>query len=318
MSRYRNLALFLLLAALWGSAFVAIKAGLAYFPPVTFAAVRYDLAGVVMLVYAAYAVDDPVPRGRSEWALVGVGAVFLIAGYHVFLFVGQQGTTSAAAAVIVSLSPVLTTGFARLLLPRARLSVVGVLGLLLGLVGVAVLALGLEGLAGVVADPAAFLAADVVPKLLVFGAALSFAFGSVLTRWLDAELPIEVLEGWSMVGGAALMHLVAVGLGESLAAIDPTVPALAALGYLAIVASALGFLLYFDLLARLGPVEINLVSYVAPPFAALTGWLVLAETVDLATTVGFGCILLGFAALKRREIGEELRRVRGPAASEGD
>ncbi len=47
MARYRNLALFLLLAAVWGSAFVAIKAGLAYFPPVLFAAIRYDIAAVL-------------------------------------------------------------------------------------------------------------------------------------------------------------------------------------------------------------------------------------------------------------------------------
>ena len=62
MSRYRNVALFLALAAIWGSAFMAIKAGLAYFPPVLFAAIRYDVAGVLMLAYAVWAVEDPVPR----------------------------------------------------------------------------------------------------------------------------------------------------------------------------------------------------------------------------------------------------------------
>jgi len=45
---------------------MAIKAGLTYFPPVLFAALRYDVAGVVMLAYAAYVVDDPIPRGRDE------------------------------------------------------------------------------------------------------------------------------------------------------------------------------------------------------------------------------------------------------------
>ncbi|MFC6724828.1 EamA family transporter, partial [Halobium palmae] len=88
MSRYRNLVLFVSLAAVWGSAFMAIKAGLSYFPPVLFAAVRYDVAGVVMLGYAIYALDDPVPRGRGEWALVAVGSVLLIAAYHALLFVG--------------------------------------------------------------------------------------------------------------------------------------------------------------------------------------------------------------------------------------
>ncbi|MFB6361417.1 MAG: EamA family transporter, partial [Halobacteriales archaeon] len=59
MSRYRNLALFLLLALVWGSAFTAIKAGLEFFPPVLFAAIRYDLAGVLMLAYAWNATEHP-------------------------------------------------------------------------------------------------------------------------------------------------------------------------------------------------------------------------------------------------------------------
>lgn len=77
-----------------------------------------------MLAYALYATDSPLPRGRAEWTEVAIGAVFLIAAYHALLFIGETDptVTSAAAAVTVSLSPVLTTGFARLLLPSERLT----------------------------------------------------------------------------------------------------------------------------------------------------------------------------------------------------
>src|SRR5690606_33160656 len=101
VSRYRNLAFFLALAAVWGTAFVAIDAGLEHFPPVLFAALRYDVAGVVVLAYAAAVVDEPLPRGREQWLLVVVGATLMIAAYHAFLFVGQQDTTAAAAAILV-------------------------------------------------------------------------------------------------------------------------------------------------------------------------------------------------------------------------
>jgi drug/metabolite transporter (DMT)-like permease len=303
VSRYRNLALFLVLAAVWGSAFMAIKAGLEYFPPVLFAAIRYDVAGVVMLAYAAWVVDDPLPRTRGQWALVAVGSTLLIAGYHALLFLGESdpAVTSAAAAVIVSLSPVLTTGFARLLLPDERLTVVGVVGLCLGLLGVVVLARP---------DPGAVLAGGVVAKLLVFAAATSFALGSVLTRWIDATLPTETMEAWSMVGGALLMHAVSLALGESLADVTVSVRGLLALAYLSLAASALGFLVYFDLLDRLGAVEINLVSYVAPVFAALAGWLFLQERLSVATAAGFVLIFVGFLLVKRRAIRAELPRLR--------
>jgi drug/metabolite transporter (DMT)-like permease len=303
VSRYRNLALFLVLAAIWGSAFMAIKAGLAYFPPVLFAAVRYDVAGVLMLAYAAWAADDPRPRTLGQWTLVAVGATLLIAGYHALLFLGESdpAVTSAAAAVIVSLSPVLTTGFARVFLPDERLTVVGVGGLCLGLLGVVVLARP---------DPGAILAGGVVAKLLVFGAATSFALGSVLTRWIDATLPIETMEAWSMLGGALLMHAISVALGESVGDVTVAAEGLLALAYLALVASALGFLIYFDLLERLGAVEINLVSYVAPVFAALAGWVFLREDLSVATVGGFALIFVGFLLVKRRAIRAELPRLR--------
>ena len=280
MVRYRNLWLFVLLAGLWGAAFVAIKAGLADVPPVLFAALRYDVAGVLMLGYALYATERWRPRTAAEWRLVGVGAVFMFAGYNAFLFVGEQWTTSAVAA--------------RALLPNERLGVVGAAGLLLGLAGVVVL---------VAPDPADPLGGDVGGELLVLAAAASFALGSVLARRSPADLPIETMEAWSMLGGALVMHGVSWALpGESLAAVAWTPTAVAALAYLAVVSSAFGFLVYFDLLERLGPIEINLVSYVAPVFAAATGWLLLGERVGAPAVVGFLVIVGGFALVKRSAI----------------
>jgi len=295
--KFRNAVLFVVLAAVWGSAFTAIKAGLSYFPPVLFAAFRYDLAGVLVLGYAAYATDRWRPRGREEWIVVGTGGVFLIAAYHALLFVGEQGTTSAAAAIVVSLSPILTTAFARGLLPDERLTPVGIAGLLVGFVGVVILSNP---------DPSNLTDSRTVSLFLIFLAACSFALGSVLTRRQETALPIETMEAWSMLLGAGVMHGASVGLAESAAEIEWTSEAILALFYLAIVASAIGFLIYFDLLDRLGPIEINLVSYAAPIAAAVTGLVVLGETPTVATVTGFGCILCGFALIKRRAIRSKL------------
>lgn len=63
--RFRDLLLFVVLVIVWGSAFTAIKAGLKFFPPVLFAAFRYDLAEIVMLGYAAYVTDRWRPRADA-------------------------------------------------------------------------------------------------------------------------------------------------------------------------------------------------------------------------------------------------------------
>lgn len=303
MTNYRDAALFLALAAVWGSAFVAIKGGLeAGFEPVLFAAVRYDIAGVLMLGYAASVADRWRPHSRADWITVGIAAVLMIAAYHVFLFIGESNehVTSAIAAVAVSLGPVLTTGFARAFLPSERLSVVGILGLLLGLVGVVVLANP---------DPSNLLQGSTVGVLLVFGAAACFALGSVLIQRVDDDLSIETMEAWAMVLGALLMHAVSLGLGET-QSIPTNQDALVAIAYLSIAASAAGFLVYFELLDRLGPIEINLVSYVAPVFAAVVGLLLLDEPITVNTAVGFVIIFAGFCLLKRRALATELEKVR--------
>ena len=299
--RFRNAVLFVALTIAWGSAFTAIKAGLEFFPPVLFAALRYDVAGALMFGYAAVATDRWRPRRRNEWVLVAIGGVLMIAAYHAFLFVGERGTTSAAAAIVVSLSPILTTGFARALLPDERLTVLGVVGLLVGFLGVVVLS---------APDPSDLVNARTVSLALIFLAAASFALGSVLTRRFDDDLPIETMEAWSMVIGAIVLHGASVGIGESLATVQLTTDALLALAYLSLVASAAGFLIYFDLLERLGPIEINLVSYGAPVVAALTGLLVLDERPTAATVVGFVLILCGFALLKRQALRGEVKRLR--------
>ena len=305
--RFRNAGLFIVLAVFWGSAFTAIKAGLAYFPPVLFAALRYDLAGVLMFGYAVYATDRWRPRTRDEWLLAGVAGLLMIAGYHAFLFVGQRGTTSAAAAIVVSLSPILTTGFSRAFLPDERLTRLGLIGLGLGLLGVVVLQNP---------RPGRLVNSRSVSVGLVFLAATAFALGSVLTQRIDASLPIETMEAWAMLLGALAMHVVSLGIGESPGDVVLTVEAALALAYLVVVASALGFLIYFDLLERLGPIEINLVSHNClgqrwlrrdrtPRKAVLTA---LGERPTVATAVGFACICCGFVLIKRSAIRAELER----------
>ncbi len=279
-----------------------IKVGLVHFPPVLFAAVRFDVAGLILLAYAARVTDRVRPRGRSEWGAVAASGVLMIAAYHALLFVGEQFTTSAAAAVVVGLNPVVTTGFARALLPDERLSPLGFVGLVVGLAGVVVL---------VGVDPAALATSRGRGVALVFGATVAFSLGSVLTRRSDSGLPSESSTAWAMLLGAAVLHLGSVAAGERAGTVTLGPEAVGALAYLAAAASGLGFLVYFDLLDRLGPVEINLVSYAAPVVAAATGAALLGETPTLRTAVGFVVVCCGFALIKRAALARELARLRG-------
>ena len=302
MGAYRDGGLFVVLSVLWGSSFVAIKVGLDHIPPVLFASLRYDVAGVLLLAYAALATDRWLPRTREDWVEVLVGSVLLIAAYNAFLFVGEQGVTSGVAAILVATSPVLTTGFSRLLLPDNRLTPLGLVGLACGFVGVVLVAIPDSG--SVTVD-------DLVAPGLVFLAAVSVALGSVLVERTDGDIGTEGAVAWSFVLGAVMMHAASGALPtESLGDVSVTTGAVVALAYLAVLASVVGYVIYFRLLDRLGAVDINLVSYAAPVVAAVAGWAVLGETLEPLTVFGFAVIAAGFVLLKRRALAERSRTLR--------
>ena len=299
MSTYRNAGLFVLLSFLWGSSFMAIKAGLEFLPPVLFAAIRYDIAGIILLGYAAATSDYWRPRTRADWTVVAIGSILIIGLYNALLFVGQQGVTSGVAAILIAMNPVLATAFSRLLLPSERLGAVETVGLAAGFVGV-----------GLVARPstAGLVAADLVAPGLVLLAAGAVALGSVLVQRVDNALPTVGMVAWSTAGGALLLHLLSFGLpSESITDIAITTETILIVGYLAVFASAVGYLIYFDLLSQLGAIEINLVSYTVPVFAALSGWVVLNESLDWLAVAGFLVIFGGFVLLKRETLRERLQ-----------
>lgn len=298
MSTTRDAGLFLVLSVLWGASFMAIKLGLEFIPPVLFAAIRYDIAAILLLGYVAATSTAWRPRSRADWLVVAAGATLIIAGYNAFLFIGQQGVTSGVAAILIALNPILATGFARGLLPDERLGRIETVGLLCGFLGVGVV---------VRPDMGSGLTADLLAPGFVLLAAVCVALGSVIVQRVDSGIGTEGMVAWSTALGALLLHALSVGLpAESVGDVSVTPAAVAAVVYLAVFASAVGYVVYFDLLDRLGAIEINLVSYSVPVFAALSGWLVLGESLTFSALVGFSVIFAGFVLLKQATIRERL------------
>lgn len=289
-----TVGLFLLLAAIWGMSFVAIEIGLHYFPPLSFAGLRYLLAGAIVIAYARMTTTYLLPRNRRDVLKIAILAVFFIFGNHAFLYVGEQYVSGAVAAVVISLSPVLTAVFASVLLDGGRLRLRELVGFVAGIAGVVVIAQP---------TPAAFDQANLIGIGLVFVAAVSFALGAVLSHPIPTTIPLTSLQGWSMVTGATMLLIGGQIRGESLASIDITPTAIWTFGYLTLIAGAFAFLLYFALLEEVGPAELNLVGYLEPVGATLVSWAILGELIGAPTVVGFVLIFAGFAFIKSEALG---------------
>ncbi|WP_233274750.1 DMT family transporter [Haladaptatus cibarius] len=307
LSRYRNSVLFVLLSVIWGSSFVAIEAGLRTFPPVLFAALRYDVASVVMLVVVvglgirreSY---QWRPATRTDWLYVAIGGVFLFGFYLALVFTGQQYVTSGVSAVVLSLKPVVTPLFAVTLLPSERFGRFQIAGVVVALLGVVV-----------VANPTS-LGGGTVGVGLLFVAALVFAVASVLTQKIQTTLPVLTQQTWMMVVGAVFLHATSAAI-RGVPSVSPSPTALVSLAYLAFVVSIVGYFVYFDLLEKIGASEANLVNYVVPVVATLFGWLLLGEPITENTILGFLVIVAGFVLLKWATLKRGVVAVRRPSRS---
>lgn len=296
-SRFRNAVLFVTLASLWGGTYPAVKFGLEDFPPILLAAFRLDLAAVLLLLYAAHSYDYWKPQSGRDWLAVFAGGALTLAGYSVLLNVGQQTVPSAIAAILAGLIPLLTIGFAKVLLPEEDFGVVELLGVTLGFVGLIVITRP---------DPSNLLAADTLGQVILVLAAASFALGGVLTQWADAAMPFAPRTAWAMLVGGVVAHGASYwSASESLQLVQVSTQGVLALVYLGVFVSAIGYLIYFDLLPRLGSVELNLVTYGAAMFGTVFSWAVFAEQITVLTLAGFFLIVSGFGLLKRDEFYEE-------------
>lgn len=280
---------FLLLSALWGLSFVAIQVGLREMPPLLFAALRYDIAGLVMLGFAASTTAHWRPRTRHEWLSIGIAGGLLIALHHALLYMGQQHVSGAVAAVVVSLVPVLTALFAAAVLPDERFDGPQYGGVLLGFTGVVAIVIPSSG---------PLILGSAIGVGLVFCSAAAFALGSVALRPLSTSLPLRSMQAWGMLLGAGLLHVVSGLRGEPLV-IPRTAASLGSLAYLSLAAGVAAYVLYFNLLDRVGPSELNLVSYLQPVVATTVSWAFLEAVIDLSTVAGMVAIFFGFALVKR-------------------
>lgn len=284
-----SLALLVALGAVWGSAFVAIRYVLDEgASPFLFVMVRM-LAQAALMGLLALGARERWPS-RRDLAVSGVlGGAFVMGGYQVLLFWGEQFTSGGLAGVLVAGSPLFTAVLSLFLLRTEAFGRTGVLGLVAGFVGVALL---------FEPELAAGGSTTLFGLLAILGAAFAFALGSVLLR--------KFRRGAESYWGATV-QFAAGGLFALpftlLFEPHPYFPlgawSLVATAYLVVGAGVVGFVVYFHLHGHVGPARANLVSFVSPVAALVSGVLLLGEAYAPVQLAGFGLIVLGLYAVQR-------------------
>ena len=271
-----------LLGFSWGIGFLFINLAAPSFGPILLVALRVAIGGLVLLAYARSL--GLAVNWRANWRLfIALGALnsaipFVMVAY------GQLRIEASLAAVLICVAPMFSAVLAHIA-GEERIGLRRLAGLITGVAGVAIL-FGwtppdtvTEGF-----PPRA------VAIALVLGAALVYSVAAIYSRDTGKRAPGLILAGGCQIGAAVLLLPLLPAFWPTAM---PTLEATASMIALALVCSALAFVLYFRLIADIGPVKTLTVNFIAPVFGVGSGVVVLGEAFTPSMMAGAAVILVG-------------------------
>jgi drug/metabolite transporter (DMT)-like permease len=284
----------ILLSLIWGSTWLFIKLGLQDLPPFTFAGIRFVIAATILLLIIALR-RTPLPRTRSDWALIVVTGLLAFTVNYGLLFWGEQRTSSGLAAILQTIIPVFGLVIAHYYLQQERITWPKLLGVLLGIAGVGLIFsnhMKVEGRSAFWGSVA-----------IVIGA-FGVAYSNVLIKARGSHLDAAVLAAGQMICGLIPLLLIGITLEGNPLKLHWTPLALVSLFYIALVGSALAFLLFYWLVRHMEVTKTMLIPLVTPLIAVMLGMLVLKEGLTWRVAVGGAGVMAGIGLIIKRRIRE--------------
>lgn len=276
----------LTLCGIWGSTWLAIKLGLRDLPPLTFAGIRFALAGGVLFVIVRVT-RTSLPRSKREWLLLGYTGLLSITINYALVFWGEQHISSGLAALLSATVPLFGLPLAHQHLQSEPLTRWKGAGVLLGLLGVAVVFSGELGIGGPIA---LWASAGIIL------AAFVTAHASVLVKAAGTHIEPSVMAGVQMIGGCIPLLIVGIAFEGSPLHFHWTPLALACLAYLTVMGSVVAFLLYYWLIRHTAVSGVLMIPLATPFVAVLFGVIFAGETIGWHTAIG-GVAIIGGVAL---------------------
>lgn len=278
------------LSLLWGGSFFFIGIAVRELPPLTIVASRVALAALVLLP-ALHVMGQHLPRERKIWlAFFGMGLLNNAIPFTLIVW-GQSQIPSGLASILNATTPISTAIVAHVFTSDEKLTANRLLGVLLGLAGVAVM-LGADLLGG--------LGQNIAAQAACLLATLSYACAGVFgRRFRRMPVPPPVTAGGQLIASTIMLLPLAALVDKPWTLALPGWPVLAALLALAVLSTALAYVIFFRVMAAAGS-NVNLVTLLVPVSAILLGVLVLGETLLPRHLLGFGIIALGLLAIDGR------------------
>jgi drug/metabolite transporter (DMT)-like permease len=289
----------------WGSTYLAIDIAVQTIPPALMCALRFSIAGIVMLVVCALT-GRTIFYSPRQIALAAVVGLLLLMGGNLTLSYAELAVSSGLAALIIAITPLWFLVLDSLLLGDHHISRRGKAGLLLGILGLFVLVWP-QLQAGSLGRR------ELIASISLIGGSFTWALGSVLSKRWQSGMDVFSATGWQVLAAGAGNFVFAL-FTKDLQRVQWTTRGLSAVIYLVICGSWIGYTAYIWLLEHVPTSKVSTYAYVNPVVAVFLGWLVLHERVDRFILMGSAIVVLSVilvtsAKVKGKAVAEALPAV---------
>lgn len=281
--RWMVILAFGLVYVFWGSTYLAIDIAVQTIPPALMCALRFSIAGIVMLAVCA-ATGRRVLYSPRQIAFAAIVGLLLLMGGNLTLSYAELAVSSGLAALIVAITPLWFLVLDSLLLGDHHISARGKAGLLLGILGLFVLVWP-QLQAGSLGRR------ELWASISLIGGSFSWALGSVLSKRWQSGMDVFSSTGWQVLAAGAGNFVFAL-FSSDLNHVTWTTRSLGAVAYLVVCGSWIGYTAYIWLLEHVPTSKVSTYAYVNPVVAVFLGWLILHERVDGFILAGSAIVVL--------------------------
>jgi len=283
--------LLILLSVLWGGSFFLGKVALAELPPFTIVLGRVGLAAAALLLAVRVSGLRMPARPRDWLPYFALGLLNNVVPFSLIMW-GQTQIASGLAAILNATTPLFTVLLAHVLTRDERMTANRLSGVLVGLAGIVVM-IGPAALGG--------LGRDVAGQVAILGAATSYALAGIYGRRFRGTPPLVTAAG-QVTASTVMMLPVVLLVDRPWLNPAPGAVTLGAVAALALLGTAVAYILYFRILATAGATNAVLVTFLVPVSAMLLGMGILGEVIEPRQFLGMALIGLGLAAIDGRPV----------------
>lgn len=289
----RELALLVVLAALWGGSYTFIKLGVATIPPITLIAARTAIAGGLLLA-VMWARGIRMPTDAATWRRFAFQAVINSVIPWTLIAWGERHVDAALATILNSAGPIFTFLLTAVVTRHEATTPRKLFGVIAGMAGI-LLIVGVDAVQDSLHDSVPDIGNGLIAEAAIVAATVCYACAAIFGRSFKGLDPMAPAAG-SLLAGAAVLIPASLIL-EQPWTLSPSSISVLALLALAVFSTAAAFAIYFRLIQTLGSVGTTAQAYLRVPIGVAISVVVLGEALSRTAWIGLACVVLGVAAM---------------------